>query len=188
MTWCTRNNTTGRMHIYAVLTHTRCTRAFPSAPVLGHRWALVPCLCHCVSFRSPSHPPVGAAIASTAYALTAVVAGLPFPRRNQCDVRRPHSPPHAALRRPVHASPLLKSGARAVSKQCAERVEACTTHEAWSRRTPGLVVVVGVPCSFTMSWKPTMDEALQVGTVRACPPPAGLYEPKAPLLAAPSFQ
>jgi len=50
-----------------------------------------------------------------------------------------------------------------------ERVTACTTHEAWSRRTPGLVVV-GVSCSFTMSWKPTMDEALQVGTVCACLP------------------
>jgi len=46
------HNTTRRMHTYA-LTHTRCTRPFPSAPALGHRWALVPC--HCASFRSPSH-------------------------------------------------------------------------------------------------------------------------------------
>jgi hypothetical protein len=36
---------------------------------------------------------------------------------------------------------------------------------------------MGVSCSFTMSWKPTMDEALQVG-ICACLPPAGLYEPR----------
>ena len=91
--------------------HTRLSKRSGAWAPLGPRAVPVPLRI----FPKPI-PSAGRRSHRVAYALTAVVAGLPFPRRNQCDVRRPHSPPHAALKRPVRSSPLLKSGARAVPK------------------------------------------------------------------------
>jgi hypothetical protein len=135
---------------------------------------------HCASFRSPSHQPVGAAIRVHSVCTgPTVVAGLPFPRRNQCDVRRPRSPPHAALKRPVHASPVLASGARAVPKHSVLRVEACTTPALRGVVLANFRACGGGRAVQLHNVMEADDGRGPAGRHRAClPPPAGLYEPR----------
>ena len=175
------------MHTYA-LTHTRCTRPFPSAPVLGHRWALVPCL-FATARLAEAHP-----IRRSAQPSRCVCTDRcrrRFPVSSTKPMRRtPTAQPAACCAQAARAR-IARAGERRPCSPQAQCAEGRSLYHACAARR-GLGEFQGLwwwacraasQCHGSRRWTRPCRSA-------PCVPasPGGPLRAEAPLVAAPSFQ